>query len=181
MRRMSIAICAGLALYLYAGTARSEDGGAEPDLEQRLNADAQASWVLNVTDLGDILLFGGAIRVPVSRPSVERCGEWLTVPPESRAKKTDEILKDADHTATEQRMSKAERQSLKQKKIAPLRACESEFKKRCEEARTKTPLAARKQAIAFAKKSIGEVVNQKDAASARTYLGIILKQCPLEE
>jgi hypothetical protein len=179
-RLLIAALALGLAL-LHPGTGRTEDGGAGEDLEKQLNADVKASWLISITDLGDILLFGGGIRVPVHRPSVDRCGEWLTVPPESRAKRTDELLKEADRTANDQKLSKNERQVLKRKTLAPLHACEGDLKKRCEEARSTTTLETRKAAVAQARRSIGEIVNAKDSASVKIYLATLLKQCPLEE
>src|SRR5262249_38267923 len=147
MRMQLAAIPIVLVIAVTGRTTRAEDGGpAGDDLEKRLNADMKASSIMSVTDLGDILLFSGGITVPVHRPSVERCGEWITVPTEQRAKKTDELLKEADKTANDQKLSKPERLKLKQKTLAPLRACESDFKKRCEGART-APLETRKTAV----------------------------------
>jgi hypothetical protein len=180
MSRVALPMFLALALPLsVAGSARANDAGTE-DFEKSLNTQVQGSWVISVTDLGDIILFGGAITVPVHRPSVERCGEWITVAPEARAAKTQELLKEADRVAIDQKLSKMEKQQNKMKALAPLRSCEAEFKKRCEEAKSK-PLAARKAAIDGAKKSIGEILNAKDTAAAKDYLALILKQCPLGE
>jgi hypothetical protein len=162
----------------FSGVANAQD---EEQLEKALNADTQASWVLNVSDLGDLHLFGGAITIPIERPSVEPCGEWLTVAPEARGRKIAEIQKEAEATATRQKFSPKERQEMRTKKVAPLKKCEADFKRRCDETREKVPVETRKAAIVQAKKELDGFVDAKKAGVVRSYLTLILRQCPLDE
>jgi hypothetical protein len=168
------------ALLAFAVPARAWAQDDE-QLEKQLNADTQASWVINVSDLGDIRLFGGAITVPIERPSVEHCGEWLTVPPEQRRRKIADLQREADDTASKQRFSPKERQELRTKTVSPLKRCEADFKKRCEDTKTKVPIETRKAALVQVRKELAGFVDAKKAGLVKGYLNLILRQCALEE
>lgn len=163
---------------LSAGAARGQDGDGK--FEDELNTGLQGEAVITISDVGDLALFGGAITVPARRPSVEQCGIFVSTPTEGRPRILEEKRREATAVATQQKYSARERTELIRRAVAPLKTCESDFKRRCDETVAKVPQKARKAAVTEVKRAIEAMVDPKVQASVRGYLEIVLKQCPLD-
>jgi hypothetical protein len=168
----------GLISLFVASTASAQSGG--DGFEDQLNAGIQGEAVVTMSDIGDLAFFGGAITVPARRPSVEQCGIYVSTPAEGRPRILEEKRKEATQVAVQQKYSARERAELVRRAIAPLKTCESDFKRKCDETVSGVSLKVRKAAVDEVKKAIDRMVDPKVQQSVRGYLDTVLKQCPLE-
>ncbi len=160
--------------------APEEPKVADADLEKALNEDAMGASVITVSTTGDLILFDGAITVPVERPSVEECGELMSQSKSDRPKTLADQRRKADDEAYKRNMSTRERLTYVQKAMEPSRTCMALFKRKCEEIRQRVPLDARKAAVEDAKKSIDRLLAEaKVKAAIQSYLTNVLSECPL--
>jgi len=162
----------------WPGLTLAQDGAGQ--FEEQLNAGLQGEAVMTISDVGDLALFGGAINVPARRPSVEQCGIYISTAPEGRPRILEEKRKEATAVATQQKYSARERTELIRRSVLPLKTCENDFKRRCEETIQKIPLKVRKAAVADVRRAVDAMVDPKVQGAVRGYLEIVLNQCPLE-
>lgn len=161
---------------LAAARAEAQQG----DFEKKLLEDAASCAAICLQDK-DLLLFGGTVVVPFERPSVEKCGEWMSTPAEGRTAKMAELRRESEKLAARDRYSAVERQRLRQMTGDAERRCEQEFKRRCEEARKTVPLEKRKAALLTVEKGVENVLKLEDQAAIRRYLKNVLASCPLDQ
>ncbi len=165
----------------------SPSGPDEPtvgdaDLEKALNADALGASVVTVSSSGDLVIFEGAITIPSERPSVEECGELMSMPPKQRPQLLSELRKKADTEAYRRGMSQRERMTYVQKALEPKRECMVLFKRKCDEIRERVPLEARKAAVVDARKAIDRLLAEERVKKRiQGYLANIIAECPLEQ
>jgi hypothetical protein len=171
----ALVLAAGLA---WPGVAAAQNGDGQ--FEEQLNAGLQGEGVMTISDVGDLALFGGAINVPARRPSVEQCGIYISTAPEGRPRILEEKRKEATAVATQQRYSARERNELIRRSVLPLKTCENDFKRRCEETIQKIPLKVRKAAVADVRRAVEGMLDPKVQGAVRGYLETVLRQCPLE-
>lgn len=153
----------------------------DPDAYAKsLASDANVCGAICMDEL-DISLFGGMITVPFSRPSVEQCGIWMSSTPQERTAQQTARRKEADDEAAKGHYTPRERDELRKRKTEPLRKCEAEFKRRCDEVRASIPADARKKAVDNAKAEVSRVLEESRRAVLERYLGNVLAACPLAE
>jgi hypothetical protein len=154
----------------------------EADLEKSLNEDMVGASVVTVTSSGDLVIFDGAITIPVERPSVEECGVLMSMSKQERAADLAAHRKRADDESHARRMSPRERMTYVQRALAPKKECQALFKRKCEEIKERVPLAARKASIEDAKKSIDRLLAEAKIKKAiQGYLANVVAECPLEQ
>lgn len=163
------------------GSKKQKTPPADPDAYAKsLASDANVCGAICMDEL-DIMLFGGMITVPFNRPSVEQCGIWMSSTQQERAVEMSERRKEADDEAAKNRYSPRERDELRKRKTGPLRSCEAEFKRRCEEVKKSIAVEARKKAVDNAKAEIGRIVEESRRNQIERYLNNVLSACALAE
>lgn len=169
---------AGLILLAAGVLAPARALAADPAYRKQLNRDVQASWVITVADSGDLILFGGAITVPAHRPSADFCGAWVTTPAPARAQRRAQMVKDAERGSNQ--LTVAERRSIQLKALEPVRRCEADLRRHCEQTIGRLPRGVRAQAVREARAAIQDIGEAKLPAAVNAYLDELLRQCPLE-
>lgn len=177
-------LAATLAFLMFAARAEAADPPdkkkGDPDAYAKsLASDANVCGAICMDEL-NILLFSGMITVPFERPSVEQCGIWMSSTAAERAQELSERRKEADDEAAKNRYSPKERDELRKRKTEPIKKCESEFKRRCDEAKQNIKLDARQKALQNARK---EIDSQEESRKVKLekYLANVLTACTLDQ
>jgi hypothetical protein len=159
---------------------KKEAAKGDPDAYAKsLASDANVCGAICMDEL-NIMLFSGMITVPFERPSVEQCGIWMSSTPAERAQELTARRKEADDEAAKNRYSPKERDELRKRKTEPVKSCEAEFKRRCDEAKTSLGLEARKKALAVARAEIDRLEDSRKA-TVEKYLANVLSACTLDQ
>lgn len=171
-------------IFLTLLTASLSAGAYAQDSEyaKAIDDDLQAASVINVSETGDIILFGGTVVVPFVRPSVDKCGVHMSKTATERSASVRQARRDADATAKSQRYSPRDAAKYVRGATAPLKQCERRFEERCAEVRSSVPLETRTEAIDIAKKSVTRLAKgPEEKRDILTWLDNVLAACPLQK
>lgn len=127
------------------------------------------------------LQFFGALTVPFDRPSVEWCGEVVSLSDTERAQRIREERAQADREVRERQYSPKEQQLLRKKLAEKWSKCDADLERRCKETRASVSLEERRAAVARTKKEIADAGEAGRSAALSRYLAAVLAKCPLEE